>query len=758
MNRHLTLAILAAGVLTTTAAFSAADDDQDSGRSYGYFTALEDSATLVGSDGERAEAEVNLPILPGDTLHLGRGRAELFLPDATVLRVEAGSSLRFVQIAWSAGVEDTETVLEIERGEALLSLEREAAATSVRLPQGVVYLDPAGRYRVIADGTRSRVLVRDGRAELNTSRGSTIVLAEEEAIVSGTRTPRVAIAAAPPRDDLERWASLRDDENRWDDGGRVDSRLRYAAAPLERYGTWVEVDGINAWRPVHVAADWSPYVHGRWYRTTVGLTWVSADPWGWVPYSYGAWDWVDHWGWVWYPGRRWAPAHVTWYWGPRYAGWCPTGWYQRYRRHHWGPSIDINIHFGVYGWAGGRTRDWDRWRFVDYDHLGDRRLARNTRSARALADFGVTDLERGLLTTDTRPVVRARQIDADNVRNAWDRELRSTGRRPEQLPDVTAIAVRPRTLDPATRGALEKPIRIDGDPTLAPTRGAVRTRQVDPASKPARVGTVGDGNPAPAVGVGSRSPESAGARPRSRVGSDATPATRSTPSPTVDTERAPRVRPRAQPDDERQPAAGPGSPALRRSTARPETPAPTASSENRGLGSAERRVRIRTEANPSVTPRSRPEVAPREGAGVSPRSRPEVSPRSGAEAAPRSSTEPRVEREPPVRRVIESRRSAPTSDRRYEPRATAPRSRSAAPPTASFPSTAPRSRATAPTPSVRSPRREAAPPSSSSPPPPRREPAARSNDEGGGSRASSSSSGSGRSRAGARSRGSRDDG
>lgn len=756
MNRHLTLAILAAGVLTTAGAFSAAADDLDSGRSYGYFTALEGTATLIGSDGERAEAELNLPILPGDTLLLGSGRAELFLPDATLLRVEAGSSVRFVQIAWSAGVEDVETVLEVERGEALLSLEREAASTSIRLPQGIAYLDPAGRYRVIADGSRSRVLVRDGRAELNTARGSTIVLADEEAIVSGDRSPRVAIAAAPPRDDLERWASRRDNENRWDDNGRVDSRLRYAAAPLERYGTWVDVDGINAWRPVHVAADWSPYVHGRWYRTSVGLTWVSSDPWGWVPYSYGAWDWVDHWGWVWYPGRRWAPAHVTWYWGPRYAGWCPTGWYQRYRRHHWGPSIDINIHFGVYGWAGGRTRDWDRWRFVDYDHLGDRRLARNTRSARSLADLGVTDLERGLLTTDTRPVVRARQLDADNVRNAWDRELRSAGRRPEQLPDVTAIAVRPRNLDPATRGALEKPIRIDGDPTVAPTRGAVRTRQADPASKPSRVGAGREGSPAPTLGTGSGAPESPGVRPRSRVGSDTTPTTRATPSPTADTNRQPRVRPRAQADDQN--PAGVGTPAVRRPTSRTDSPAPSAGTDERGLGSAERRVRIRTETDPGATSRSRPGVAPPSSSGATPRSRPVTSPRPEAEAAPRSSSEPRMERQPPVRRVIESRRTAPSSERTYGPRATTPRSRTTAPPTASSPSS--RSRATAPpptaAPTVRS-RRETAPPPSTSAPQSERRPAARSNDDSGGSRASGSSSGGERSRAGARPR-SRDDG
>jgi hypothetical protein len=33
-----------------------------------------------------------------------------------------------------------------------------------------------------------------------------------------------------------------------------------------------------------------------------GYTWVSAYPWGWMPYRYGSWNFVPGYGWGWVPG------------------------------------------------------------------------------------------------------------------------------------------------------------------------------------------------------------------------------------------------------------------------------------------------------------------------------------------------------------------------------------------------------------------------------------------------------------------------
>src|SRR4029079_19116952 len=99
-------------------------------------------------------------------------------------------------------------------------------------------------------------------------------------------------------DSLGRWASTLDDQYRragWDDG-YVDSSLSYSSVRMAEYGSWVSVSGRRAGRP-RVAADWSPYRHGRWQYTPSGLTWWSYEPWGWRPDPPRSVGSTPRWGW-----------------------------------------------------------------------------------------------------------------------------------------------------------------------------------------------------------------------------------------------------------------------------------------------------------------------------------------------------------------------------------------------------------------------------------------------------------------------------
>jgi hypothetical protein len=101
----------------------------------------------------------------------------------------------------------------------------------------------------------------------------------------------------------------------------VEFALYDALAP---YGTWVEVGRYGwAWCPLDVSAGWRPYTVGRWAYTDNGWLWVSADPWGGIPYHYGRWDYNDDYGWIWIPGDVWAPAWVAWRYGDDWCGWAP---------------------------------------------------------------------------------------------------------------------------------------------------------------------------------------------------------------------------------------------------------------------------------------------------------------------------------------------------------------------------------------------------------------------------------------------------
>ncbi|GEJ57229.1 DUF6600 domain-containing protein [Anaeromyxobacter diazotrophicus] len=121
-----------------------------------------------------------------------------------------------------------------------------------------------------------------------------------------------------------------------DDGGaRVDVNVDMGAAGagvtfdtfrdgLAPYGEWVNAGAYGrVWRPTHVAAGWRPYYYGRWQWTDEGWLWDSEESWGWATYHYGRWAYDPSYGWVWAPGYQWAPAWVTWRYGPEYVGWAP---------------------------------------------------------------------------------------------------------------------------------------------------------------------------------------------------------------------------------------------------------------------------------------------------------------------------------------------------------------------------------------------------------------------------------------------------
>ena len=93
---------------------------------------------------------------------------------------------------------------------------------------------------------------------------------------------------------------------------------------LSPYGEWVSAGSYGqVWRPRGVPGDWRPYYYGRWEWTSEGWLWVSDEPFGWATYHYGRWNYDPTWGWVWVPGYQWAPAWVTWRYGPDYVGWAP---------------------------------------------------------------------------------------------------------------------------------------------------------------------------------------------------------------------------------------------------------------------------------------------------------------------------------------------------------------------------------------------------------------------------------------------------
>ncbi|MDX1631841.1 MAG: DUF6600 domain-containing protein [Thermoanaerobaculia bacterium] len=598
-----TLFALGAALGTSALLVVPAAGAEDDRGAYGYFRTVEGSATVYGLD-ESYPVEENRPLLTDDRVQTRFGdRVEAVLPDGTRVRIGQDSEVLFDQMAYSADEWAETTLLYLDHGELTITVpeERRTRGTvRVDAPNASFYLDSSGTYTFEARGYVTQAIVRRGRAEILTRQGEYRLRAGEHVWLEGMEYPQVELRRAGSRSELERWAYDLDLEaDRYRDSEYVDGTLGYSTSRLYRYGSWHRRGDRTFWRPTGVGSGWRPYDDGYWTHTPSGLTWVSYEPWGWATYHYGTWDYLSGYGWVWYPGTRYAPAWVYWYWGPRYVGWCPIGYYTSY--YYGYPRYDRGFRFGVHGWAGGHWGHYDRWNFVDVDHFDDHRLARHTRTNRALRESGA-ELGRGIVTTDTRPLDRDALRDPRRaVRILQDRP--AAGTRPgsgQDLPDVTEWVARKREI-PGDMQRIAMPVvegSSPGDTRGGERAGEARRRVMPDDRRPPTRGDDGRGRT-----IRSRTPSEGLSAPR-RTG----PAARAPES-----DARPRVVPRTRSGERSSPRSDP--------EVRSRAP-------DRG----------RTDAGPEVRWRTR-----------SPEVRPERDEAGDRRLAPRSSS--------PARRVLERVRS-----------------------------------------------------------------------------------------------------
>jgi len=456
--------------------------------SYGYLRALDGSATLIqGDTRERVQLAVNEPILAGDRIFAsGDSRIEILLADRNLVRIGDGAELLFRALANSADTSDPASILELVRGSLQLVVTANPTSSewpSVITPNATIRPRGAGSFLIVVNEEHdSEVTVREGTAEVTTETELAEVRRGERLFAEGARGDRLRFAAAPGLDRLEAWGQGLGDDARGEYTAHVDPDLHYAASSLEGHGSWVRVGAGVAWRP-RVSSGWAPFRHGRWRHTPSGMFWVSYEPWGWVPHHYGYWDLDPSWGWIWFPGRRFAVAHVYWYWGPSYAGWIPSGYYWRHYRNYYGTSW--GFHFGVYGHIGGGFGRYRHWTFLPHGRLGHRRQHFYSVSG---SDFGRgrKAVERGVLLTDSRLLGReARRRPAQtlaNLRRAVSRDGRTavdangfidrgTGL-PREVERVVLRGRDGRSARPrdATAGASSRPSPTAGTPPVRVTR------------------------------------------------------------------------------------------------------------------------------------------------------------------------------------------------------------------------------------------------------------------------------------------------
>ena len=322
-----------------------------------------DGRVFLDREGRADEATVNMPLADGDRLRVENGRAEVMLPDGSLLHLDE-------QTVADALAPDLWRLL---RGRVLLMVRRArdpqlTVRYQIDTPAASVRTGGPGEYRIWAgDGDRGRdveLAVSRGQATLANEFGAQDVQAGERSYASEGLAPSAPQYFNSARwDDFGRWSATRRDANLATASRQyLPDDLDVYASTFDRYGTWrADAAYGYVWYPA-VAADWRPYSVGYWRQyPSWGSFWIGNDPWGWPTHHYGRWGFSLSFGWYWIPSTAWAPAWVYWAVSPGYVSWCALG-YNNY---------PVYGHWGVHGAYDGRGYDpWHGWVVMPRHHFG----------------------------------------------------------------------------------------------------------------------------------------------------------------------------------------------------------------------------------------------------------------------------------------------------------------------------------------------------------------------------------------------------
>lgn len=329
-------------------------------------------------------ATLNTPVGPGDIIRTTEARrCEVQFDTGTIVRLDVDTELKVETIlAGSLSADRGLSNLVLSAGQVYIMYKEYDGREvfQVMTPNAAVKLKH-GSVAVIA-------VSGDGPTEVRVKAGKASVLFGADAAHSRTRAVKK----------LERCAVLADGRfeksgypagtafETWNEGLNASFlELHKGLSPLpkpvrtlpravfdfaQRFGNtngewlWDDLYGY-VWRPFlndrrYPWGNWSPYVYGRWAEVGNSMFWVPEEPWGWVPYHLGLWQWDRKLGWVWLPGSLFAPAWAAWDFFEGYFAWRPWTLFDWCLQ---GGSLGLAYAYGFYDQGGG-------WSY--YGHFGTR--------------------------------------------------------------------------------------------------------------------------------------------------------------------------------------------------------------------------------------------------------------------------------------------------------------------------------------------------------------------------------------------------
>jgi len=254
------------------------------------------------------KAFLNLPLVQGTTVATeADSRAEVEFEDGSTLRLTPKTTVEFSELTLSEDGARLSTVV-LKTGLVYMNYigKQKADQFSLAFAQEKVKLNEAAHFRVDLDENNAEVAVLKGDitvdgpagvAELSKNKTANFILADGD---------KFDIAKNVEDDPNDEWDKQQEKyhETYAKNGSYNDSPYGYGVSDMNYYGSYSNVPGYGTlWQPYFAGAAWNPFLDGAWvFYPGFGYTFVSAYPWGWMPYYYGSWVNVPGYGWGWQPG------------------------------------------------------------------------------------------------------------------------------------------------------------------------------------------------------------------------------------------------------------------------------------------------------------------------------------------------------------------------------------------------------------------------------------------------------------------------
>jgi hypothetical protein len=261
-------------------------------------------------------AFLNLPITQGTQLKtLERGRAEVEFEDGSTLRLTPNTTVQFSTLGSSDSGKHLSAVNLVEGMVYVNWLGKSGDELSLNFSREKITLDTPAHLRVDTSAQAANLAVFKGDVEVDGPDGKMLVTKNKTASYDVADNDKATLASRITEAPLDSWdkeAIAYHDQYAKNNS----SPYGYGYSDLNYYGAFMNVPGYGMmWQPYFTGIGWDPFMDGAWgWYPGYGYMYVSAYPWGWMPYRYGNWVYVPRFGWMWQPG-----GWTTWVSVPHYA-------------------------------------------------------------------------------------------------------------------------------------------------------------------------------------------------------------------------------------------------------------------------------------------------------------------------------------------------------------------------------------------------------------------------------------------------------